>query len=98
MTIGLPRQLDRGSVAHTRERTAVRLEQDLVLPAVDADPDRTPVGVDDHVERLHVRGGIGRLDVGEVTPSHRTGRAPELLGADAHAVVAEDGVPSGRHA
>ena len=76
----------------------MRLQQDLVLAGVDAEPNRTPVGVDDDVDRLDVRRRIGRLDVGEVAPAHRTGRAAELLGADAHAVVAEDGVASGRHA
>ena len=38
MTVGLPRELDRDTVPSARERTAVRLEQDLVLPGVDTDP------------------------------------------------------------
>ena len=78
MPVGSPWKLDRDPVAAARERAAVRLQQEVVLAGIDADPDRTPVAVDDHVERLHVRGGIGRLDVGEVAPSHRTGRAAEL--------------------
>ena len=97
MAVGCPRQLHRHAVAASSEHVAARLQQDVVLAGVDAQTHRAPVGVDHDVERLDVRRGLVRLDVGEVPPPERTGRAPELLGADALAVVAEDGVASGGH-
>ena len=97
MTVGIPRQLHRHAVATAAEHVAARLQQDVVLAGVRTQADRTPIGVDDDVERLDVRRGLVRLDVGEVPPAQRTRRASELFGADALAVVAEDGVPPGGH-
>ncbi len=76
---------------------AGRLEQHLVRAGVDPHADDPPVGVDHDVDGLVVLAVLGGVDLGEVAPAHRAGRAAEDLGADRLAVVADDRVRAGGH-